>query len=634
MSEHLLVAFTLIGVLGVGAQWIAWRMNLPAIVLMAAAGLLIGPIFGWIHPEEDFGEFYRPLISVAVAVILFEGGLQLKFSELRGLGRGVGQLVLVGGPLAWIFGSLAGHYVAGLTWPTAVLFAGIMIVTGPTVIMPLLRQAKLSTRPAALLKWEGIINDPIGALAAVIVFEYVHRLANPEMATYQIFGSLIIGTALCTFWGILLGWGLAQGFRRGWVPEFLKSPVLLTSVLLGFTFANFIQEEGGLLAVTAMGVTMANAKMPSINQLRHFKENIAILFVAGVFVILTANLSWDVLRQIDGRIILFVLTMLFVVRPLSVILGTIGTELKWSERLLVGWIAPRGIVAVAVSGLFAASMTGDRGFVDGELMVPLAFAMVFATVILHGFTISPLGKALDLAMKKPPGILVVGASPWSTALAQKLLELEVPILITDTNYRSLRAARQAGLETYYGEILSEVTEHHIELVRYGHLLALTGNDAYNALVCTDLSPEMNRAQTYQLSSQGTEERRNTVSFTLQGRTFLKGRNSLEDLLKKHWAGWSFQFTRLSDTYTPEDYRKSLQEGSLIVMVQRKSELIFQADENPITLQAGDRVLAYCPPEEKDMEKKDAPSKSRNGDGKLSSEELEAKKQEAISRLTP
>ncbi|WP_370337845.1 cation:proton antiporter [Parvularcula marina] len=633
MHDTVLVV-TLIGILGIGAQWIAWRTNMPAIVLMAIAGLIVGPLLGILKPEETFGEFYRPIISLAVAVILFEGGLQLKFSELRGLSRGIGQLLLIGGPLVWIFGSIAGYYVAGLDWPTAILFAGIMIVTGPTVIIPLLRQAKLSTRPSAILKWEGIVNDPVGALAAVITFEYVITRNMASLTSFEVFGSLIFGSILCVAWGIIVGRGLAEAFRRGWVPEYLKAPILLTAVLLAFSVSNLLQEEGGLIAVTVMGITMANSKLPSINQIRHFKETIAILFVAGVFVLLTANLTLETLAMIDFRIMGFVAVMLFVVRPAAVMLSTMRTELSLQERLLVSWIAPRGIVAVAVSGLFAASMTPENGFENGHLMVPLAFAMVFATVILHGFTITPLGKFLGLASDAPPGVLIVGASPWAVALAKRIKELGCPVLITDPSFRRLREARQEGIDTFYGEILSEVTEHHIEFVRYGYLLALSGNEAHNALVCTDLAPEMSRNSTYQLSAKGRDDSRQSVSYALQGRSFLSEKTGLEDLLRRHWAGWAFQFTRLSEEFTPAKYRERLPEEAMIVMVERKGGLVFQTSEAPIELQVGDRVLAYVPPETGPLQK---PSKKKDekaaGEGTSEDvKEIERRKSEAIDKL--
>ena len=384
--ENLVLAFAMIGVLGIGAQWLAWRFNLPAIVLMAVAGIIAGPVLGLFNApdaapgtppmEALFGEFYRPIIAVAVAVILFEGGLQLNFSELRGLTRGVRRLVFPGVPIAWFLAAMAGYLVAGLTWQTALLFGGIMVVTGPTVIIPLLRQSKLNARPATLLKWEGIVNDPIGALLAVLVYEFL-VIGDHGATSTAIISSLLLASTLAAGLGYAFGRFVASTFRRGWAPEYLKPPILLALVLVCFELANLLQHEAGLLSVTAMGVTLANSKIASINDLRLFKENITILLVSGVFIILTANLTMDSIRALDWSAFWFLVAMLFVVRPLTVFISTIGAGLPWKERLLVGWIAPRGIVAVAVTSFFGTSLAA-AGYLDGDKLIALAFAMVFA----------------------------------------------------------------------------------------------------------------------------------------------------------------------------------------------------------------------------------------------------------------
>ncbi|MEM1379119.1 MAG: sodium:proton antiporter [Pseudomonadota bacterium] len=592
-------AVMLIGLAGVGAQWVAWRFNLPGIVLMAIAGVTLGPLFGVLRPEASFGIVYQPLISIAVAIILFEGGLQLKFEELREVGKGVRRLVFPGVIIAWALGFLAAWKIAGLSVPTALLFAGIMVVTGPTVIMPLLRQAKLSSRPATLLRWEGIVNDPIGALLAVFVYEVVH-LTQPDsgFAVYQIVGSLALGAILSTLWGYLMGVFVAESFRKGWVPEFLKTPVLLSLVLTCFAMANAVQEEGGLLAVTAMGITIANAKLPSINQLRLFKENIAVLFVSGVFVMLTANLTMGTLFSLTASDLLFVAAMLVVVRPLTVMISLLGTETTLKESALIGWIAPRGIVAVAVSGLFAVQMV-EIGVEDGGKMVPLAFAMVFATVIAHGFSIAPLARMFGLAQKGRPGVLIVGSSEWSAALGDKLRELKIPVLITDSDYRRLRPARNRGLDTFYGEILSEVSEHHIEFVRYDTLLAVSGNESHNALVCTDLAPEMDRSRTYQLSPRGQGEHRRNISYAVQGRPLFAKPMGLDDLLERHYKGWKFQLTRISEAYPPERFLETLGEDGVIVAVEREEQLLFATSERKLTPKLKDRVLTFSLPRASD-----------------------------------
>ena len=609
--DNLVLAVAIIGLLGIGAQWVAWRFNFPAIVLMAAAGVLAGPVFGVFTPSDApagvppmealFGEFYRPIIAIAVAVILFEGGLSLNFAELRGLTKGVRRLVFPGVPIAWFLGAVAAYLIGGLSWQVALLFGGVMVVTGPTVIIPLLRQSKLNARPATLLKWEGIVNDPFGALLAVLVYEYLVFGAS-HARPGEIVSSLTLAAILSGGLGYVIGRFAATSFRQGWVPEYLKPSVLLALVLVCFETANLLQHEAGLLAVTAMGITIANSRIASINELRLFKENIAILLVSGVFIILTANLTLDAVRALDWSIFWLIVAMLFVVRPLAVFLSTIGAGLPWKERLLIGWIAPRGIVAVAVSSFFGAALLAE-GYPDGEKLIPLAFAMVFATVILHGFSIAPLAKALGLASRERPGVLIVGASPWSIALAAKLKELEIPIMVADTSWGRLKPARLADIPTYYGEILSEVTEHHLDLNRFGYLLAVSGNEAHNALVSTDLAPELGRAAIFQVNARGKdEEDRQALSYTLQGRTFLQSGTPLDELLRRHYGGWIYQRTKLSEEYPPERYKEDADPEAEIVLIIRNDVLTFASKEAPLKPEIGDMVLAYTPkPPEKPEE---------------------------------
>ncbi len=593
--EDIVVIITLIGVLGIGAQWLAWRFNLPAIVLMAVAGILAGPVTGLLQPEQDFGELLRPMIAVAVAVILFEGGLTLNFHELRDASRGVRRLVFPGVFVGWALGTWAAHYIAGLSLPVAILFAGILVVTGPTVIIPLLRQAKLASRPRAILKWEGIINDPIGALFAVLVFEYLHYADQGGTVAGTVFW-IVIASSLAAGIGVGLGLGLAQLFRRGMIPEFLKAPFILCAVLICYAAADQIEHETGLVAVTALGITLGNARLASITEMRRFKEYVTVLFVSGVFVILTATLTPDVLTAVDWPLIGFVLAILFLVRPATVWISTIGAGLTWQERVLLGWIAPRGVVAVAVSGFFGAELV-HLGYAEGAQLIPLSFAVVFATVLAHGFSIKWLAERLDLTSKEDPGVLIVGASAWSTAFAQSLKDMGVTVAIADTSWRRLKPARLAAIPTYHEEILSEATEHEIDMNKYGHMVAVTGNEAYNSLVCTEFGPELGRTNVLQLGRAEEDDPRG-VSFTLRGRPLFKKAVALEELLRRHYAGWTFQKTTLSEQYTFDDWADGRPEDTEIILVQKKSgALAFSA--NKARAEAGDTILAYAPPAEKE-----------------------------------
>ena len=496
----------LIGTLGIGAQWLAWRLQRPAIVLMSIAGLIFGPLLGWLltmglpgplhdtidmfwlDPVNDFGPVYRPMIGIAVAIILFEGGLNLRFKDLGDSAHAVGRMVFFAAPIAWGLGTLAAHHIVGLPWDIAAMVGGLFVVTGPTVIMPLLRQAHLKSRPANILKWEGIVNDPLGALFAVGGYEFI-RFSMQEAHMGLVFGKLIFAAVLGTVVGIISGYGLAWAFRRGHIPEYLKAPVVLAWVLAIYVLANNLADETGLLAVTALGMTMANTKFASMVEMRRFKENIAIILVSGVFVILTATLTPDILKAMitDWRIPVFVIVMMLFVRPIAVMISTLWSGVSWRESLLVSLIAPRGVVAVAVAGLFAAELLAIgradgvfQGTADGDLFVPLAFSLVFATVLFAGFAITPLSKALGLAAGGGNGVLIVGANPWSLGLAKALKSMDIGVLVADTNWRRLRGARLEAVSrsgalmvlTYGGDI--------DRLAREG----LTLNRFYAMPICT------------------------------------------------------------------------------------------------------------------------------------------------------
>jgi len=611
VHEGLIFKVALIGLLGIGSQWLAWRLSLPAIVLMSAAGLLAGPVFGLLTPAADFGAFLQPVIALAVAVILFEGGLSLNFRELRGVGRGVRQLVFIGVPIGWVLNSLAAHYLAGLSWPVAIFFGGILVVTGPTVIIPLLRQAKLAQRPAAVLKWEGIINDPIGALLAILVFEYA-TFSGPDLTFAGNALWLTVSAVLAGAIGYGCGRGLAVAFRRGSVPEFLKVPVILAVVLACYEAANMVHEEAGLLSVTAMGITLANSKVHSIEEVRRFKENIAIILVSAVFVVLTATLTREMLDAIDWRLIAFVAAILFVARPLTVWLSTIGSDMTWQEKLLVSWIAPRGIVAVAICGFFGTAFV-DVGYPDGAQLIVLTFAIVFATVIAHGFSIGWLARRLGLATGSRPGVMIVGASPWSVALAGTLRELEVPVRLADRSYSHLRAARFSEIPIYYGELLSEATEHRLDLNPYGYLLAVTANDDYNALICSDFVPEFGRTNVFQLGiERGDEDDPHGVSSTVRGRTLFGSGRSYDDLMKLFDEGWTFQRTRLTEEYTLDDYLANRSEGAeMLVVVNTSGALVFSTLSERAVAEPGDTVVSFAPPVQRSTKAKpDRPARAR------------------------
>ncbi|MEL7228686.1 MAG: sodium:proton antiporter, partial [Pseudomonadota bacterium] len=498
----LLMKMALIGVAGIAAQWAAWRIRIPAIALLLLAGILIGPVTGFLDPKESFGDLYKPIIALSVAIILFEGGLTLKFKEIKETSTAVRRIILIGGPLVWLFSALAAHYAAGLDWVPAIVLGGILVVTGPTVIMPLLRQAQLAPRPASLLRWEAIVNDPIGALFAVLAFE-TYLVINGALTGGALVTTIALAILMAVGGGYGLGLLLARAFK-GYVPEYLKSPVLVTTVLLAYAISDAILKETGLLTVTIMGITMANTRMAPMGDLRHFKETVTVLLVSGLFIMLTASLKLETMLSLGWGALIFVIIILFIARPIAIFIATTGSGINWREKTLVAWIAPRGIVAVAVSGLFGDALV-EQGFEDGAQLTALTFAVVASTIILHGFTLGPLASLLKLKSAERPGLLIVGGSTWSLALAEKLKENDISALIADNNWNHLRAARLADIPVYFGEVLSEAAHHDITFNRYSDLVAASDNDAYNSLVCTEFGREMGRGNVFQLGLVRNED---------------------------------------------------------------------------------------------------------------------------------
>jgi NhaP-type Na+/H+ or K+/H+ antiporter len=586
----LVAVVVLVAGLGLAAQWIAWRLRLPAIVLLLAAGILAGPVLGVLRPAEQLGPMLRPVVDLSVALILFEGGLNLRLSELKKAGAGVRRLVLLGVPIAWVLGSAAARVVAGLSWPVALVFGAIVVVTGPTVILPLLRHARLARRPASFLRWEGIVNDPIGVLLAVLVYEVV--LSGREGAVGVVLQGLGVTIAAAAVLGAGGGWALTRVFRRGGAPEYLKGPIVLGSALVVFLLGDLAQKEAGLAAVTALGVVLGNSRLPSMDEIRRFKEGIILLLVAVVFLLLTANLDPGTLGRIDLRLALLLACLLLVVRPATVFLATVGTDMELRERLLVGWIAPRGIVAAAVAAAFAPELA-RLGHPDAELLVPLTFGLILVTVTLHGLTIGWLARRLGLASATPHGLLLVGANPWSIELARTLKEVGVTVLLVDANWHRLRTARMAGLEVSYGEILSERSEENLELNRIGVLLAVTANDAYNALVSTRFAPDLGRDRVFQLpvAAQAEDDPRGLLP-THRGRIAFGSAGGYDELLRRHFAGWRFQRTRLTETYGAEELARDLPAGALrLLHVREDGALLFDGEPGK-----GDTVVTYAPPD--------------------------------------
>ncbi len=319
---------------GLASQWLAALLRLPGIVILIPVGIVLGPVTGVLDLTVG-DEQLTELVGLGVAIILFEGGLDLRLAELKKAGRGVGRLVALGVPITWVLGAGAAHWIMGVGWPTALVLGAILVVTGPTVIQPILRYARLNDESASLLKWEGIVNDPIGVLLAVLTFQYFTLSGDGFSETVVALGSAMVTAMLL---GGVGGWLIGQLFQRGGVPEHLKPPLLMVLVLLVYTASNQVQHEAGLLSVTLMGMVIGNVKLAGREDLQRFKENLTVVLVSVLFIVITARLEIDQLRLLDASAMIFIAAVLVLIRPIAVWLSTLGAGIRKADRVLLGWI--------------------------------------------------------------------------------------------------------------------------------------------------------------------------------------------------------------------------------------------------------------------------------------------------------
>ncbi len=486
-EEPVLTGLALVVILGVGAQWLAWRLRLPSILLLMGVGFAAGTGgIGWITPDAMFGTSLLPLVSLAVALLLFEGGLTLRLREIEGHKRTVARLVTVGALVTWLLTTIAAYALAGLDWRSSLLIGAILVVTGPTVIAPLLRQIRPSGAVGPILRWEGILIDPVGAVLAVLVLEAL--LADGSGAcpiVFAVLKTVSLGGAV----GILIGWALAELLRRYWIPDHLHNPVALAMAIAAFMVGNSVQHEAGLLSVTLVGVYLANQRRVNVEHIVEFKENVQVLLIAALFVVMTARLEMDDLIGVGWGGVAFLAALVLVTRPLSILACTTPSALLRKEKVFLAAMAPRGIVAAAITSVFALRLGGE----SAAALVPLVFFVILGTVTIYGLLGAPIAFRLGLAVPQPQGILIPGAQDWARALAETLKAAGVEVMLADTNAGNIRAARMAGLRTYLGSPTSDLADERIDLSGIGRLLALTPNHNVNTLAALHYRPLFGRA---------------------------------------------------------------------------------------------------------------------------------------------
>lgn len=600
-----------IGVLSLFCQWLAWRVRMPAILFLLAGGIAAGPFFGFLVPEAVFGELLFPVISLAVAIILFEGSLTLRLAEIRGHGKMVRNLIPVGSIVTCIIGTLSVRWLLDVSWPVAMLFGAISIVTGPTVIAPLLRSVRPKSNLANILRWEGIIIDPVGALLAVLVFEGIISWGQGNVFGHSlyIFGkTLMVGFLIGAIAGYLNGLVL----RKHLVPQYLHNAGTLTFMLGVYALSNEIAHESGLLTVTVMGIWMANMKQVPIESILEFKESLSVLLISALFIILAARVEFSAIAELGWGLALVLAILMLVARPLSIFLSAIGTKLNWREKLFLSWIAPRGIVAAAVSALFAFQLQ-KLGYESAGTLVPLVFMLIIATVTLQSLTARPVAKMLKVDEPAAYGFLVLGANPVARMIGLALKKSDVPVTLADTNWENVRQARMENLQTYFGNPVSEHASTHLDLTGIGNLLVISPYKHMNSLATYHFLDWFGDHSVYSLAEGDQDQKaRHQTAEKIQMTRGLFGGVSYAKLASLASQDYTMRTTQLSDEFSYDDFLNQFQRQALVLFVfDSKGHVMPVMDMETLKPEKDWMLISLVPPQAR-KERKEREGQVDNG----------------------
>lgn len=557
--------------LGMAAQWLAWRLRVPSILLLLAFGFLAGQLVPFDTSAHE--EVLFSLVSLAVATILLEGGLSLNFREIRQTHGAVIRLCTVGVAITWVLITPTVAYFMGLDLRLAALLGAVLVVTGPTVIGPLLRHIKPARNIGAVIRWEGIMVDPIGAMLAVVVFQVI--LATSHTKAMSVVEILLLKIVLVGgLGGFLLGKALEQLFKRHLVPDYLHSPLLLATGLMAFTLANLVLPEVGLLTVTVLGITLANQSSISLTHIFEFKKNLSVLLVSCLFIVLAARIELSAVRSLGWGCLWFLIALVVVVRPASVFLATTGSGLNWRQRAFLSLLAPRGIVAAAMTSVFALEIMEavsrhqlpDVLATEAAKLVPLTFVVIVGTVSFYGIIAAPAARWLGLAARNPQGVLFVGAQPWVIEVAGLLREAGVDVRLIDRSAANVARARMAGLSASAADALSRYVSEDLELFGLGRLLAVTPNFEVNTLACEEFRHQFGLANVYQLRSGENATQRTDRSHRMKGRPLFSEQFNSEAIDRMIELGARAKRTQITEKFTFAEFKAKYGEDVLPMFV--------------------------------------------------------------------
>jgi len=563
MSNLLMLG--LIGLIGFLCQWLAWRTQLPAILFLLVTGILLGSTFGILDPDALFGELLFPFISLSVAIILFEGSLTLKRTELKDIGNSVRNMVSYGALINATITTIATHYFTGLSWSLSALFGAIMVVTGPTVIMPMLRSVRPNAQISKTLRWEGIVIDPLGALLAVLVFEWiVAQQTSADLShVLSIFGQTI---ATGVILGIVIGYSFGLLLKYHLIPEYLHNFAAIAFVTAAFAGSNTLLHESGLLTITVMGIWLANMKGVHIRDILNFKETLTVIFVSALFIILAARINFDTLLQLGWGAVAVLLVMQFIARPVKIFACTIGSHFTIKERMLLAWMGPRGIVAAAVSVVFALRLE-ELGMENANLLVPLTFCIIIGTVVIQSATSRSFAKLLNVSQPDIQAFLIIGANPVAIMIAKALETAKIETVLCDTYWEHISAARMEGLKTYYGNPISNHADTHLDLASMGGMLGLSHYHSLNTAAALRFREDFGIRNIFTLASAEDEKSnsKHRASEFYKGQVLFDESMRYGELHKLIDKNTQIKNTQLSESYTFADWQADNDLGITVLL---------------------------------------------------------------------
>lgn len=592
---HQLEIFSLVAILATGflCHWAAWRTRVPAILFLLLAGIAAGPVLGWLDSDALLGSLLVPVVSIAVAVILFEGSLTLKLSELRGHGNVVRNLISIGVIVTWTSASLAAWYWLDLETGIAALFGAIVTVSGPTVVIPIIRSVRPTPSVSSILRWEAILIDPLGAILALLTFNVIvaAQVSDGALAALKVVGLIAFaGTIL----GIAGGYLFGMAIRQRIIPDFLRDYAALAAVLVVFAAAEAVQGEAGLLAVTVMGIALANMRGVQLDDVLSFKESLTLLLVAGLFIILAARLKLESIASIGGGALLLLVVLQVIAGPLRAFLCTIGSALNFRERLFLGWVFPRGIVAAAIAALFALRLQ-DNGVAGAEQLVPLVFSVILGTVLIQSLTTRPLARLLGVAAPEATGVLIVGSNPVALGYAEALRDAGITVMVADSHWASIRDARMNGIPVFYGSAVSAYADNHLDLTGIGILLAASRQPGLNELSCVRFAEEFGRDNVYTIRHrEETGHAKHMISGQRRGRVVFSGEQTIEQILNRFRGGMIIRTTELTSEFGFEDYCAQHPNGMPILAIDKDDRVVFPVSDAEFEPTEGWSVTSLMP----------------------------------------